>query len=87
MEDLPRQCTDTFCFVCESVFFAKFGITILEHSPYLLDLASSHSFIFQAQFGAALKGTKFESVEAVIVKAESADRIGLLALFSTMEKL
>ncbi|KAJ8940926.1 hypothetical protein NQ318_013187, partial [Aromia moschata] len=51
----------------KSFFCKKYGITVLENPPYSLDLASC-DFLFP-KVKSALKGTRFESVEAVKVKA------------------
>ncbi|KAJ8944489.1 hypothetical protein NQ318_011746 [Aromia moschata] len=59
-KDSSRQSTGPFCFVSDGVFFAKYGITVLEHHytrPTLLLVKS------------VLKGIRFESVEAVKAKA------------------
>ena len=49
-------------------FFAKYGITVLDHPPYSPDLAPCEFFLFP-KVKSALKGTRFESVEAVKSKA------------------
>ncbi|KAJ8963375.1 hypothetical protein NQ318_018852 [Aromia moschata] len=48
-------------------FFAKYGITVLEHPPYSSDLAPL-TFLFP-KVKSALKRTRFDSVEAVNAKA------------------
>ena len=49
-------------------FLAKHGIPVLEHPPYSPDLAPCDFFLFP-KVKSALKGTRFETVEAVKEKA------------------
>jgi hypothetical protein len=49
-------------------FLAKHKIPVLEHPPYSLDLAPCDFFLFP-KIKSALKGTQFDSMEAVKAKA------------------
>jgi len=49
-------------------FLTKHKITVLEHPLYSTDLAPCDFFLFP-KIKSALKGTRFESVDAVIAKA------------------
>lgn len=49
-------------------FLAKFSIPVLDHPPYSPDLAPCDFYLFP-KVKSALKGTRFESVEAVKEKA------------------
>ncbi|GFV65607.1 putative mariner transposase [Trichonephila clavipes] len=51
-------------------FLAKHSIPVLDHPPYSPDLASCDFYLFP-KVKSALKGTRFESVEAVKEKAAS----------------
>ena len=50
------------------MFLTKHKITVSEHPPYSLDLALREFFLFP-KIKSALKGTRFESVDAVKAKA------------------
>jgi hypothetical protein len=50
------------------MFLAKHKVPVLEHPPYSPDLAPS-DFILFPKIKSALKGTHFESVDAVRAKA------------------
>ena len=45
-------------------FLAKYNIPVLDHPPYSPDLAPCHFYLFP-KVKSALKGTRFETVEAV----------------------
>ena len=49
-------------------YLAKNNIPVLEHTPYSPDLAPCDFFLFP-KIQSALKGTRFESVDAVKTKA------------------
>ena len=49
-------------------YLAKNNIPVMEHPPYSPDLAPSYFFLFP-KIKSALKGTRFESVDAVKAKA------------------
>lgn len=49
-------------------FLAKYSIPVLDHPPYSPDLAPCNFYLF-SKVKSALKGTRFESVEAVKEKA------------------
>ena len=57
-------------------FLTKHKITMLEHPPYSLDLAPCDFFLFP-KIKSALKGTRFESVDAV--KAEATELMNKLS--------
>jgi hypothetical protein len=50
------------------MFLAKYKIPVLEHPPYSPDLALCDFFLLR-KIKSALKGTHFESVDAVMAKA------------------
>ena len=49
-------------------FLAKYNIPVLDHPPYSPDLAPCHFYLFP-KVKCALKGTRFETVEAVKEKS------------------
>ena len=67
MGSSPRQRTGTQCPVCQS-FLMKHKITMLEHPLYSHDLAPFDFFLFP-KIKSALKGIRFESIDAVKAKA------------------
>lgn len=69
-------------------FLAKYSIPVLDHPPYSPDLAPCDFYLFP-KVKSALKGTRFESVEAVKEKAarvlKELTEEDFPALFQTME--
>jgi len=69
MDSSSRQSARTQRAICEKVFGKKKNnIPVTEHPPYSPDLASCDFFLFP-KIKSALKGTRFESVDAVKTKA------------------
>ncbi|GFX06033.1 putative mariner transposase [Trichonephila clavipes] len=60
----PRQCARAHSALSVKRFLAKLNIPVLEHPPYSPDLAPGDFYLFP-KVKPALKGTRFESVEAV----------------------
>ena len=58
----------TFVSLSVKRFLAKYSIPVLDHPPYSPDLAPCDFYLFP-KVKSALKGTRFESVEAVKEKA------------------
>jgi len=51
-----------------SVFFAKHTVTVLEHPPFSPDV-TLHDFFLFPKIKSELKGTRFESMETLKIKA------------------
>ena len=67
MDSSSRQRASTQRAICEEVF-GENNIPVVEHPPYSPDLAPCDFFLF-LKIKSALKGTRFESVDAVKAKA------------------
>lgn len=63
MSSLPRQCARSFRIV-HKTFLSKFSIPVLDHSPYSPDFDQCDFYLF-LKGKSVLKGTVFESVDAV----------------------
>jgi len=69
MDSSTRQRASTQRAICEEVFGEK-QHSVMEHPPYSPDLASCDFFLF-LKIKSALKGTRFESVDAVKAKSDA----------------
>ncbi|KAL4126402.1 hypothetical protein QTP88_010624 [Uroleucon formosanum] len=84
LRERVRRKRPDLCALSVKRFLAKNRTPVLQHPPYSPDLAPCDFWLFP-KLKSALKGTHFESVEAVKTKVKGITRKGFPTLFQPME--